>query len=186
MPTTGTGYIPGTVPDKCGPCDCRCSCCCDDQKGISPHPIRYANGEIQLSATDLHSEGFGVEWGHTRTYSNRLNVDTDFGNGFDWLIGQLPYLTHDPDGSIAVVFSSTVAYWFDQSGSSYVPRYGAKQTLTLGDGYFTLTFPDGEVWQFYDLSYTYLHGKFAAMYPPGAAPRPPPPPTTTSSAIFFT
>jgi hypothetical protein len=111
-PSSSSVHIPDTVPDKHKPCDCRCKCCCDSPEDNSGKPIRYANGEVQLSVTDLHSGGFGVEWGHTRSYCNRLNIDTDFGNGYDWLIEQLPYVAQDPDGSIAVVFNSTVAYWW--------------------------------------------------------------------------
>ncbi len=38
-------------------------------------PIRYFNGELQLRIKDLGSDGFGVPWGHTRIYSNRLEPD---------------------------------------------------------------------------------------------------------------
>ena len=102
-----------------------------------------------------------------RSYSNRLNVNTDFGNGYNWLIEQLPYVADDPDGSIAVVFNSTVAYWFDLVAGNYIARYGAKQPLTLTSSNFTLTFPDGEVWTFYPLDAGMLAGKFQTATPPG-------------------
>jgi hypothetical protein len=88
-----------------------------------------------------------------------LNVDTDFGNGFDWLVEQWAYAAQDTDGSIAIVFSPDVAYWFDLVSGSYVARYGAKQTLTHSGSVFILTFPDGEVWQFNDFGVAIAPGK---------------------------
>src|SRR5262245_13228689 len=37
----------------------------------SRKPIRYANGEIQMSVNDLPAPGYGLPWGHVRTYSNQ-------------------------------------------------------------------------------------------------------------------
>ena len=56
----------------------------------SLHPVRYANGEIMLSVTDVEADGFSVIWGHTRSYSNQLSQVYDYGNGYNWLIEQWP------------------------------------------------------------------------------------------------
>jgi len=55
-------------------------------------PVRYFNGELQLRIKDIGSDGFGVPWGHTRIYSNRLSNSYDFGNGYNWMIHELPRL----------------------------------------------------------------------------------------------
>lgn len=57
----------------------------------SEGPVRYGNGEITLAVTDLSAPGFGLDFTHTRIFSNRLADDTDFGNGYNWLIRDLPH-----------------------------------------------------------------------------------------------
>ena len=64
-----------------------------DLREDSPEaPVRYFNGELQLRIKDIGSDGFGVPWGHTRIYSNRLSNSYDFGNGYNWMIHELPRL----------------------------------------------------------------------------------------------
>jgi len=167
MPTSSSSApVSPVTPDPSAPCDCHCSCCCPPNTKKSGEPIRYDNGQIEFSQTDLHSEGFGLDWGHTRYYCNRLNVDTDFGNGFDWMVEQWAYAALLPGGIVAIVFSPDVTYWFELVGGSYQPLCGAKQTLTDSDGLFTLTFPNGEVWQFYDFTSS-LPGKLYQAISPG-------------------
>ncbi|OYV82860.1 MAG: hypothetical protein B7Z73_16730, partial [Planctomycetia bacterium 21-64-5] len=95
-------------------CDCHCVCPCPcTSNGTRPGtpapntslpsspmeipkdseaPVQYGNGEITLAVTDLSAGGFGQEFTHTRIFSNRLGGDEDFGNGYNWLIRDLPLL----------------------------------------------------------------------------------------------
>ena len=161
-----------TAPQSCTtdnkpPCKCHCSCCCPPPNATTPNSILYGNGEIQFSQTDLQSGGYGMGWGHTRHYCNRLSVDTDFGNGFDWVVDQWAYAVQLSGGAVAIVFSPNVVYWFDLVSGSYVPQCGAFQTLTHSGDVFTLTFPEGEVWHFNDFGVAIAPGKVIAAISPG-------------------
>src|ERR1017187_11026568 len=87
------------------PQDCTCSCSCTQSAGVSDHPVRYFNGEVRLTVDDLPSPGFGMAWGHQRTYSNRLSSNADFGNGYNWLIDQWSHIVEFEDGSVEVLFN---------------------------------------------------------------------------------
>jgi RHS repeat-associated protein len=153
----------------------------EDSDGV---PVRYFNGELQLRRKDLGSDGFGIPWGHTRIYSNRLSNSFDFGNGFNWLVHEWPRLVrlksnpkelekispwmlppkpHEPTGCTIVVLRGTRnALWFDQykdpqdpAKFKWLPRFGAKHTLTHDDTkdmIFTLATPNGQFWDFYDFT----------------------------------
>lgn len=121
-------------------------------------PIRYFNGEVQLRIKDIGSDGYGFPWGHTRIYSNRLSNSYDFGNGYNWVINelpqlvlrrnppdeikQLPHIKHSnnkdetPTGCTIVFFRGTRnSLWFDElrdtqtNATRWQVRYGAKHTL---------------------------------------------------------
>lgn len=153
----------------------------EDSDGV---PVRYFNGELQLRRKDLGSDGFGIPWGHTRIYSNRLSNSFDFGNGFNWLIHESPRLVrlksnpkdlekfspwmlppkpHEPTGCTIVLLRGTRnSLWFDQYKDpqdskkfKWLPRFGAKHTLTHDDTkdmIFTLATPNGQLWYFYDFT----------------------------------
>jgi hypothetical protein len=38
--------------------------------GFSSHPVRYADGVVMVASRDLESEGMGVAWGVTRSWTN--------------------------------------------------------------------------------------------------------------------
>ena len=48
---------------------------------LAPGPMRYATGELVVYATDLETHGFGMPWGHRRSFANRLQQHTEVGNG---------------------------------------------------------------------------------------------------------
>ena len=52
---------------------------------------------------DLASGGFGTAWGHHRSFSNRLGVNQEFGNGYNWQIAHLPWLEPQAGGTLVVV-----------------------------------------------------------------------------------
>jgi RHS repeat-associated protein len=62
----------------------------------------------------------------------------------------LPYLSQCTVGEIAVVFDLCTAYWFTESGGSFQPQDGAKQTLRFDYGICRFVFADcnGDVWYF--------------------------------------
>jgi hypothetical protein len=107
---------------------------------------------------DLAAGGCGgscgsvAAWGHRRVYSNRLPGNTDFGNGYHWVVEQLPVLLREDATTIMVLFEPIRAFWFDESGGQFTVRYGGKQTLSYSaqDGTYTFTEPNGTVWEFYD------------------------------------
>src|SRR4051794_31504208 len=79
------GQGSGPMPDGCG-CGCGCASCSTKPQApqagqSSVRPVRYATGEVVLEAEDIHAGGFGVPWGHTRSFANRLTENTDAGNG---------------------------------------------------------------------------------------------------------
>lgn len=127
---------------------------CQHIGGESGSPVRYFNGEIQLAMTDLSASGFGAEFGQTRIFSNRLGGDVDYGNGYNWLVRQLPQLVQQGVDTILVLRGTRSALWFDLRSGVYIGRYGTKYTLThdTGTGAFKLAAPNGAITVFNDFS----------------------------------
>ncbi|HEX7375607.1 MAG TPA: hypothetical protein VF278_00770 [Pirellulales bacterium] len=97
--------------------------------------MRYGNGEITLAVTDLSALGFGLDFTHTRIFSNRLADDTDFGNGYNWLIRDLPHLVEIGADTVMVVRGTRSTNWFDLINGVYVARFGAALLpLPSGEG----------------------------------------------------
>jgi len=99
----------------------------------------------------------------------------DYGMGYNWLSNLTPYVTDvegtgganpDPSQDAVVVLPPLGVFRFTCLGDSYVsetPGY----TLTYG-GMFTLTTPDGSVWNFQGFERgTIPKGRFASMVSPG-------------------
>ena len=129
--------------------------------GSSGNPVKYFNGELQISKTDLSSNGFGRTWGHTRTYSNQLSSTYNSGNGYNWVIRQWPYLSAASATLVTAVRGADWTVWFDkQAGGSYVARYSAKQTLVHTGSIFQLALTTGEVLEFNDFTQN--------SFPPGS------------------
>jgi len=149
--------------DECGECDDNCGC-------VSEHPIRYANGEVHLEATDLADAGFGLPWAHRRSYANRASHHGDLGHGFRWFSSSWPYLVQKTGGVILFVEDNHHAVWFDESGGSYTARHGALHTLSYNsaDQEFILAKPSGDVLKFHDFSVTAApKGIFKSATSPG-------------------
>jgi len=153
-------------------------CNCDPATGaihchweMSAEPIRYADGQVVLAVDDLASGGFGMPWGHRRSYNNQLSENYDFDNGYNWMVSQWPYLVEENAGdTIAVVFDGNRAYWFDRVGGFYVARYGAKETFfhDAANEVFRLVSTDGTTWEFHDFwQYTLPQGAFRRAIAPG-------------------
>jgi hypothetical protein len=58
-------------PAQCDPCHkCKCECACPPKPPqCSQRPVRYTDGEVVHYATDLAAGGFGVPWGHRRSFA---------------------------------------------------------------------------------------------------------------------
>ncbi len=138
----------------------------------SSHPVRYFNGDIQLSVDDLASTAAGMSWGHHRTYSNRLSTDYDYGNGYNWVVAAWPYMLDQPGGTVVVVFDPRESYWFDLVDGLYVARHGQSQGLVYdtANSLFKLTFPDGRLFEFRDLASETSHaGRLSRVVAPSGA-----------------
>jgi hypothetical protein len=71
---------------RCGCGGCKSHPAHPKTRKSSRSPIRYGTGEIVLTASDLGAGGFGVPWGHTRSFASRLTAPTNVGNGTNWQI----------------------------------------------------------------------------------------------------
>ncbi|HUY92555.1 MAG TPA: hypothetical protein VMV10_27700 [Pirellulales bacterium] len=158
---------PVPCPDPSPGCHCVCPCGCTDGGTMEPNnapltsvpnspmhpdpdserPVRYLNGEIRLAVTDLSSAGFGADFGQTRIFSNRLGGDYDAGNGYNWLVRQLPRAYQQGTAAVMILRGTRSALWFDLVSGVYVGRYGTKFTLTHDAvaGVFNLAAPNGEL-----------------------------------------
>lgn len=115
---------PGPPGGGCGKTTCK----------ITPFPIRVATGELQLSAVDVASVGYGAPWGHKRSFSNRISVNLNVGNGYNWQIQQWSYLSIQAD-TIVVMGSPQSVLWFDRNGGTFVPRFNLRATLIYDAGF---------------------------------------------------
>ena len=83
-------------------------------------PVRYATGQIQLVESDIRSGGFGVAWGHQRSYGNKISEDGTGINGAGWRVRQLGYLQFDAGSGgnqIAVTLGADTVLWFQPNGT---------------------------------------------------------------------
>jgi RHS repeat-associated protein len=123
-------------------------------------PVRYFDGTVALSRTDLSSDGFGAPWSQSRSWSNTAGyAATDLNgiplgsNGNGWIDSQLPFLLSDNKGNTAiVVLSGTDALFFDNVNSNPTPRFFVQDKLSHANGEFILTDSAGDQIHFYDFS----------------------------------
>ncbi|MES2790054.1 MAG: RHS repeat-associated core domain-containing protein [Planctomycetota bacterium] len=121
----------GTVPADAGPAAGGPDAGAGQDDGMSSNPIRYADGSISLRASDISSSGFGVRWGHTRSFASRMSHSESAGNGFNWQVQEWPYVVTQYDGAVAVLGRQNTAVYFDKIEDSYVAQFGIKTTLSL-------------------------------------------------------
>jgi RHS repeat-associated protein len=87
----------------------------------SSKPVRYATGEIAVSASDLGAGGFGQDWGHTRSFGSQMTLSQTVGQGYNWQVSQWPYITPVDEGnSLVIQGDANNPIWFDKSGDKYV------------------------------------------------------------------
>ena len=129
---------------------------------VSIAPIRYSKGELRFTETDLASEGYGVGWQHTRSFSSRLNAGANVGNGYNWQITDGSYLVFSGD-TVVVMGSASNVLWFDLVNGQYVPRFNVRNSLTYSaaSNRYQLYGLDGSVTEFCGAS-----GRFCAHRTP--------------------
>jgi RHS repeat-associated protein len=121
----------------------------------SSAPVRYFDGTVAMSTTDLTSDGFGVPWTQSRSWSNTPGYAgvalTQYGgapltyNGNGWVDTQLPFMeTNNEYNTAIVVLSGTNALFFDNIGGQWTPRFFTQEQLSLANGEFLLTDTAGD------------------------------------------
>ena len=108
-----------------------------------------------MVARDLASNGFGVPWGHTRSYSNQLTNQVGGANGNSWHVSEWPYLVEATPTVVCVVVGTIYdAVWFDLVSGQYVPRFFVQATLVhdSANQQFIYTDPNGYAIKFFDNS----------------------------------
>jgi hypothetical protein len=118
----------------------------------SPAGVRYFDGQINVTSTDLSTDGFGSFWNQVRSWSNGTPPSSNNGTGV--IDMDRPYLLR-PNGDnsqIVVASSATEARFFNLVGSNYVPTFYVQDQLThnTSTGEFLLTDTSGDVIHFWD------------------------------------
>ncbi len=127
---------------------------------FSSEPVRFFDGTVNLTATDIELTGYGFDWGQSRHWSNMPGYSASGVNGSGWVISQLPYLRRtapkngDADATIVVITNGVDARYFDHTGSTYTERMGGQDTLVhnTGNDTFALTDSMGDVFTFNDFN----------------------------------
>jgi RHS repeat-associated protein len=120
---------------------------------FSDGPVRYADGVIKLSTTDIASDGFGTPFAQVRSWSNDPSyaMAANGANGDGWVDSQfLGLVKVDGTTSLAVVGNGTSVRFFDVSGGGYVERFFGQNVLGY-DGtndQYVLTTPEGVSFRF--------------------------------------
>jgi RHS repeat-associated protein len=131
--------------------------------------VRYSDGSVAWQSTDFESSGFGVLWGHTRTYSSLLRFTDPAAQGNGWQLTFMPRLEVVDGDTIAVNFNGVSAETFDYDAAvgGYVARHYDTSTLThdtVNDEY-VYTDMLGQQTQFTDFTHatTGRRGKFVSF-----------------------
>ena len=139
--------------------------------------MNYATGALSLVQNDLQSAGFGIVWGHTRSYSNRNNNNAAGLNGSSWMVRELRYLTFQGDAGsgkpakICVVSGPQSSVWFEVAADgSYKNTYGGLSTLTWDADMQEFFFGTsaGESWVFADHTVSAIRGKLVRIIDPAS------------------
>ena len=126
----------------------------DPGSAVSPAGVRYFDGQINISTTDLSTGGFGSTWSQTRSWSNRSPPSSFNGSGM--IDTDRPYLLN-PNGDnseIVLVSNATDARFFNLVNGNYVPQFFLQDQLVhnTGTGEFVFTDTVGNQIHFLDWS----------------------------------
>jgi len=125
--------------------------------GYSSHPVRYADGVVLLDWQDLASDGMGVPWGVTRSWTNAQAHYQQNEVGTRMLLSEQPYIRTTDNSRYFVFTNGTTVRGYDLVSGAYVPRDFAQETLThdATNNEYVLTDTEGGVLRFYDFSTSY-------------------------------
>ncbi|MEM8875272.1 MAG: RHS repeat-associated core domain-containing protein [Planctomycetota bacterium] len=121
--------------------------------GSEVSAVRYHDGAVKSSATDLWSNGLGSGLGHTRSWTNAAGYaeNSSFDNGNGWVIGG-SFARFDEGGTdeLVLISDANESTYFDKNGTDWEPRHYNQQILEEDTTANTLTLwdPNGEVWVF--------------------------------------
>jgi RHS repeat-associated protein len=132
----------------------------DESCDTSDEPVKFSSGMLQLKAVDLRSSGFGIPWGHSRSYANKVSDNALGLNGSSWLVRQLKVLgfgSWTPGSGlppkICVISGPNSSLWFlNTSGSVFEAEFGSLNTLVWQSSsqQYVLTDKRGRQWLFFD------------------------------------
>ncbi len=149
-----------------------CNCGCPNQPGSqssvngaagaaqqtalsTSQPVRYADGAVTIAATDLMSDGFGMPWGQTRTWTNAPGYAAATTNGVGWVDTQTPSLMQiDGTTTLAEISNGVTAEYFTLVDGTYQP-YSYDQSTLVHDTtnhQYVLTDETGDQVRFGDFS----------------------------------
>jgi RHS repeat-associated protein len=138
---------------------------------FSANPVRYFDGVVELSSTDLSSGAGGTPWGLTRSWTNGASYANGY-NGAGMVVTQLPHLRQDTGGTLALISNGTTIRYFDPNGSGgFTERYYGLDTLVpdAGNHQYILIDTLGDQVRFSDFTTTYTaaqQGTFAQYQDP--------------------
>jgi RHS repeat-associated protein len=147
---------------------CGCNC-----QNFSSDPIRYSDGAIDYSVTDLQSTGLGGGFSQSRSWTADTQYSAGQLNGTGMISDAVPTIQQVYPGyndEIAVVFSAIDVETFKLTGTSggidtYTPTDATADTLTHNSNatqnFFTLSDGQGTLYTFSDFSGA------ATLSPPG-------------------
>src|SRR5207245_2560926 len=121
---------------------------------FSQGPVRYGDGVVNFSTTDLESDGFGQAWGQSRSWTNAGGAfPTTALNGTGWIITQLPYLLQATSNNLVLVSNGVNYRYFDFNGTNWVERFYGQEKLVAGSpNEYVFTDTTGDQMHFSDFS----------------------------------
>src|SRR5260370_15542385 len=122
---------------------------------LSGQPVRLFDGVVQMTTTDLSSNGFGVPWGVTRSWTNGPGYANTSFFGSGQVVSQLPYLQSWNNGSTLVLVSNGLnAREFDWNGTNWVEHFYLQDKLNYngGSNEYVLTDSTGQQLKFSDFT----------------------------------
>ncbi len=119
----------------------------------SEDPIRYFDGAVDYSTTDLTSGSLGDGFTQSRSWTNNTQWSANQRNGNGWISDSVPMLTRvSGDSVIAVVQSAMDIESFVLTDGEYEPTSYVADNLAHIDGEFIFTDSAGNAYHFYDFS----------------------------------
>jgi hypothetical protein len=147
MPLGGSTALAEFAPDvPCSSCD-TASSLIDTQESYpanpcmdSEAPVRYADGTVNLTFQDLSSNGFGVPWGQTRTWTNNATYAASTLNGWGMFDVQQPFLARYGASQIVLFLNGHDARYFQDNGDgTYSEHFSGKEGLKFDGAHFILS-----------------------------------------------